>query len=780
MASNSMCFSPFILKQTHIIQFKEENMNKPILIFILTVISFGLCAQSPDWTWVCQAGGSSNETGKAIVSDTEGNCYVAGYFNGSATFGTTTLTSTGGMDIFVAKHDANGIWLWAKRAGGSGTDHGTGIALDAAGNVCVTGYFIGSAAFGATNLNSSGYSDVFVAKLDPSGIWQWAKRAGGTSDDVSYGISADSSGNSYVTGYFYGTAAFGSNSLTSYGSYDSYVAKLDSSGNWLWAKKAGGTGDECSFGIDTDEAGNCFITGYFASSASFGSTTLYSAGGNDDYIAKLDTNGNWLWAKRAGGTSSDYAYAVATDPAGNIFITGYFYTNASFGTSTLSSNGATDVFVAKLDNNGTWLWAKNGGGTGTDYGYGIAADNFGNCLITGYFSDTALFGSTSLSSAGIADIYYAKLDSQGTWITAAKGGGTGNDIGYGVCAYQAGYCHLTGYFNATATFGTLSLVSNGGTDIFVSQGCQPLLAVDFTANVTSGLEPLQVQFTDQSIPGAGTIISRLWDFGNGDTSTLQNPLYTYQQSGVYPVTLTIVNSADSTGSLTKADYITVIPRVPEIEISHSGAIEFGNVYLGASSEQHSLWVRNSGTSILHISELGFYLSSSPFRVVGSPAPAAIAVGDSLAILLAFAPTAVGSFADSLYIHSDAATHPVLAVSLRGTGEYVPPKPPANLTCIPDGNNIVLSWEAVSETIFDIPFTPDYYLVFYNGSNDPAGEFYYHGATPGLSYTHYLVGLHAQHMFYRVIAYKNYARSGSLDPRIHTGIPEAEVWRILSE
>jgi len=755
-------------------------MNKPILIIFLTLISLGLWAQSPDWIWVHQAGGTNNDTAKAIVSDASGNCYVAGYFSGSATFGTSTISSTGGMDIFVAKHDANGTWLWAKRAGGPGTDQGTGISLDATGNVCVTGYFAGTALFGTRSLTSSGYSDIFIARLDPSGNWLSAKRAGSPSDDVSYGISTDSSGNCYVTGYFYGTAVFGSISLTSNGSYDSYVAKMDSSGNWLWAKKAGGSGDECSYGIDTDSAGNCFITGYFTGSATFGSTILYSTGGTDDYIAKLDTNGNWLWAKQAGGSSSDYAYSLATDPTGNVFVTGYFLNSVSFGTTTLSSNGSSDVFVAKLDNDGNWLWAQSGGGSGTDYGYGITADSFGNCMFTGYFNGEADFGSTHLISAGTADIYYAKLDPSGRWLNAAQGGGEANDIGYAICADPSGYCHITGYFNATAYFADHTLVSSGATDIFVSQGCQPQLTVQFTADVTSGLEPLQVQFTDQSLPGAGTIELWAWNFGNGEVSAEQNPLVIFSDPGVYSVSLTIHTSADSTGSLTKTDYITVIPRVPEINITHTGAMDFGNVYLGASSEQQTLWVRNTGTAPLHINNLSNFLAGSPFTVTGSPVPADIAIGDSLSISLAFTPAVAGSVADSLYIHSDAANCPVYAIPLRGTGEYVPPKPPAGLTCTTDGNNMVLSWEPVTETIYDVPFTPDYYLVFYNGSADPDGEYYFHGATPGLTYTHYLVGMHAQHMFYRVRAYKNYSRTGVLDARIYPGISETEVWRILSE
>ncbi len=138
------------------------------------------------------------------------------------------------------------FWSWAERAGGSSNDYGYGIAVDSSGNAFVTGYFRGSSAdFGSTTLNSSGASDVFVAKLDSSGNWLWAERAGGSSADYGSGIAVDSSGNAYVTGFFRSPSAdFGSTTLNSSGAYDVFVAKLDSSGNWLWAERAGGSSNE--------------------------------------------------------------------------------------------------------------------------------------------------------------------------------------------------------------------------------------------------------------------------------------------------------------------------------------------------------------------------------------------------------------------------------------------------------------------------------------------------------------------------------------------------------
>lgn len=772
---------PLSIKAPHRKSFTRGYvMNKHILLLIMIVISFQLFAQAEDWFLASQGGGTSNDNGKAIVTDDNGNSFVTGTFSGTASFGGVNLTSSGGVDIFIAKMDASGIWLWAKRAGGAGTDQGTGISLDETGNIIVTGYFTGTASFGTTNLNSSGYSDIFVCKLDESGNWLWAKRAGGTSDDVSYGIATDTGGNSYISGYFYGTATFGGSSLTSFGAYDAYIAKIDASGNWQWIRKAGGAGDEVSYGIAIDANANCYITGNFNESASFGGTYLYSSGANDDFVAKLDANGNWLWAKKAGGSGSDYAYGISASMNGSVFITGYFYNNATYGSTVLSSNGSADMFIAMLDTDGTWLWAKNGGGTNADYGQEVVADSFGNCFVAGYFNGIASFGETTLSSNGNADIYYAKLSSAGEWLDAGSGGSPASDVAYAISTNSGGFCYLAGYFNGTASFGDFSLVSNGGTDICVLKGCQPILEAQFTASVTSGLEPLEVQFTDLSMPGAGTIISWLWDFGNGDGSTLQNPLYTYQIPGTYAVTLTVTNSEDSTASLTRTDYITVVPRFPEIEVSVSGSIDFGSVYLGSSSAIYPIWVKNVGTADLLLLSAEFMNLNSPFSIVGNPVPAVISEGDSLSILLVFSPVFAGSVSDSLFIGSNAVNCQAYPISLRGTGEYVPPKAPEHVNIMASGYDVTITWDAVTETIFGSPYTPDYYLVFYNGSDNPEGEFYFHGATADLSYTHYLVGLHTQNMFYRVRAYKSYGRSTDsfIIGEIPLGMPETEVMQLL--
>ena len=453
-------------------------MKKTFLIVLLLLSCVFIFAQLNPWLWATKAGGTAYDKGYSIAIDVSGNSYVTGYFSGPATFGSTTLTSYGDYDIFVAKLDSSGNWLWAKNAGGTGFDEGWSIAVDASGNSYVTGYFNSTVTFGSTTLESNGYDDIFVAKLDSRGKWLWAKKAGGTAYDKGYSIAIDASGNSYVTGYFQGTATFGSTTLTSSGSQDIFITKLDSSGNWLWAKNAGGTSENYGFSIAVDASGNSYVTGVFVGTASFGSTTLESNGYDDIFVAKLNSSGDWLWAKNAGGSDDyDNGWSIAIDASGNSYVTGYFSGPATFGSTTLTSNGDWDIFVAKLDMRGNLLWAKNAGGTSDDIGYDIAVDASGNSYVTGYFeSTTATFGSTTLTSCGEYDIFIAKLDSRGDWLWAKNAGGTYRDEGDGIAVDASGNSYVTGYFQgsatANATFGNINIYGSGESlniDIFVTK-----------------------------------------------------------------------------------------------------------------------------------------------------------------------------------------------------------------------------------------------------------------------------------------------------------------------
>jgi len=1320
---------------------------KAILLFLLLAVAGATHAQTEDWLWAKQIGGtSSGDSGRAIATDANGNIYVTGYFEGTATFGSISLTGSGDYeDIFVAKIDANGNWLWAKKAGGSSEDYGYGIATDAVGNCYVTGCFNGAATFGSSTLTSSGNEDIFVAKLDSYGNWLWAKKAGGTGDDSGLSISIDNSGNSRISGTFTGTATFGSISLTSSGYTDILIAKLDVNGNWLWAKKAGGSSSDDCKDIAVDANGNSYVTGRFYGTATFGSTSLTSNGGSDVFVSKLSSSGSWLWTKQGGGNGDDYGSSITIDVNRNSYLTGIFKDTANFGSTSLISSGSSDVLVTKLDPNGNWLWANQAGGISLDYGTGIAVDTNGTSHITGYFAETAFFGSIALTSLnGLWDPFVAKMDQSGNWLWAKKGGGTGLDYGRDIASDNNGSSFVTGSFSGAASFGSTSIVSSGAHDAYVARfglpitqvlapnggeywqagtlhtvywnflftgsavnifistnkgqewipvnsspveaalgrytftvpnvssnqclikvestsnsshvdvsdasfsigadtpaalvltapsnsklqaemsydinwlatgvsnvdlhystdggltwqsivsnlpanqgvynwlvpdvsaavcfikitssdntsiydlsdnhfcicrlvllnpnggdlfqtgsirditwhadlitsvklqystdagntwqaiidntpasacvyswtvpevvsgqylikvsdsfdgsimdvsdntftGCSlaitnpnnagiklqngwdfaitwntqllsgtvtlelttngtaytpiatgidaalqsylwrvpdspstnckirivsdldsqvsstsghsfticrlrlispngmetwgaqsvktiswltayigslnmeysadngqswQLIAVNiaasagsynwtlpniessecllrisdfsdgqyfdscdsvftirpqiklvapngneiisfasvfniiwtttaevqyvridysidsganwlsvidsylpasvgsygwyvpnnpsanclvrirkhdngsifdvsdevfsitaspqsptaqFSADLTAGLEPLSVQFSDNSTSGTGNITSWLWQFGNGDSSTQQHPLYVYNSPGFYSVTLTVTNGAGLSSSLTLEDYITVLPRYPEIITNPEDRLDFGNVYLGSSSDAVPLWISNTGTATLVVDAISYIQAPSPFSVQERSLPFSIPEGDSLCVNLVFTPQAAGTVTDSLYIHSNAQNRPVYALGLRGSGEYVPPKPPTGVETAMLGYDMHISWDPVTETIFDTPITPDGYLVFYNGSDDPDGEFYFHGFTPGLSYTHYYVGRYAQHMFYRVMAVKHYGTRAFDPDSLVRGMSEKEVLELL--
>jgi uncharacterized protein (AIM24 family) len=425
---------------------------------------------NPNLTAIATGGGTSDDFVRQVAVDASGNVYITGSFNGTATFGATSKTSVGNNDIFIAKYSSSGTLQWVQSAGSTSNDLANGIALDASGNVYITGYFYGTATFGAISKTSAGNADIFVAKYSSSGTLQWVQSAGGTSNDAATGIAVDASGNVYITGYFFVTATFGATSKTSAGGSDIFVAKYSSSGTLQWVQSAGGTSSDDANGIAIDASGNVYITGYFYGTATFGATSKTSAGNADIFVAKYDPVGTaWSWVESAGGTSTDAATGIAVDASGNVYITGYFYSTATFGVSSKTSAGSADIFIAKYSNSGTLLWVQSVGGTSIDVAFGIALDASGNVYITGYFYVTATFGATSKTSVGSADIFLAKYSNTGTlqWVQSA--GGTDYDYANGIAIDASGNVYIAGNFFGTATFGAISKTSAGGSDIFVAR-----------------------------------------------------------------------------------------------------------------------------------------------------------------------------------------------------------------------------------------------------------------------------------------------------------------------
>lgn len=369
--------------------------------------------------WATRAGGTGNDQSLSVATDNEGNVFITGTYGSSTiTFGAVTLTNAGTSNIFLVKYSASGSVLWAKTAGGTGYDATAGVTTDASGNAYITGGFSSSTiTFGTTTLTNAATSvnDYFVAKYNGAGNPVWAQRAGGTSSEQGFSITADSSGFIYVAGGFQSaTLDFGSYSISNLGDYDLFVVKYDSSGTVYWVKSAGGTLDDVPLGITTDNHGNCIITGYYYSpSLPFGTTTLINAGTTNTFLAKFNSIGNIDWVKSFGGSLKDNGTSVTADASGNVYLTGEFGSSAiTFGSTSLTNHGSYNIFFAKFDSTGNNLYAKAVGGTGADQAYGVACDATGDAYITGWLSSpTVNFGSTTLTDSGFYDIYTAKFSS---------------------------------------------------------------------------------------------------------------------------------------------------------------------------------------------------------------------------------------------------------------------------------------------------------------------------------------------------------------------------------
>ena len=348
--------------------------------------------------------------------------------------GINNLISNGGADIFIQKLDASGNLLWVKQMGGNGADYAPSITTDTLGNVYTTGGFQGIVDFnpgtGVYNLTSNGSWDIFIQKLDASGSLLWVKQMGGTDGGYGRSITTDASENVYITGYFKDAVDFdpgvGVNSLTSNGSWDIFIQKLDDSGNLLWVKQMGGTDDDRSYSITKDTSGNVYTTGCFFGTIDFdpgiGVNNLTSNGSWDIFIQKLDDSGNLLWVKQMGGTDFDSGQSITTDASGNVYTTGSFEDTVDFdpgtGINNLTSNGGADIFIQKLDASGNLLWVKQVGGTGEEGGSSLNIGPSGNVYTTGGFQDTVDFnpgsGANNLPSNGSWDIFIQKLNDSGS------------------------------------------------------------------------------------------------------------------------------------------------------------------------------------------------------------------------------------------------------------------------------------------------------------------------------------------------------------------------------
>lgn len=489
----------------------------------------------------------------SIVADSSGYIYFSGRVNLPADFDPgpgfySPPTNGGAVNIFTCKWDSSGNFIWVKSIGNyTANGRSTSMELDNSGNIYTTGWFSGSYDFDPS-LNSyflttpSAINENFIQKLDNSGNFLWAKSIGrlDTLTILQSFLGIDASGNIYTAGTFEGTADFdpdtGLYSMTASGSYDVFITKMNSSGNFIWAKKIGGTGNNAyTYDLSVDDKGNIYMVGIFNGTTDFDPDTsifnLTSSGYNDVFITKLDSSGSLLWAKSIGGTGNDVAHSIATDALGNAYTTGFYTGTVDFDPDSIVYNLSSaistyaDMFISKLDALGNFVWAGSFTLIESSRELSITIDTSFNIYTTGTFYGPTDFdpdtGVAILPSSGIGnnDIFLLRL-SQSTIACSVTTNST-NILCNGNCDGS-----IVAVANGVAPFQYLWSTGAGGA--LIDSLCAATYSVIITDSV--GCSDTTTIVLTQPPPIVSTIVS---DYSNCNCTFQVNatggtPVYTYQ------------------------------------------------------------------------------------------------------------------------------------------------------------------------------------------------------------------------------------------------------------
>jgi len=470
-----------------------------LLKLTLLLLLFLPCTLFAQTFWMQKGGSTTIDEAVSISLDDSNNTYTTGYFTGNAAFAGFHVNALGVSDVFVAKTNKNGIYKWVAKGGDAGNDRGTAVKTDHNGNTYVTGFYTGTATFGALHVTSAGLEDVFIVKYDRAGNVKWLVSGGGTQNDIGNAISVDNNGDVLVTGQFQGAATFGSFTLNANGSnVNVFTAKLDSAnGNFLWAKSGVGPHTDRGLGVACDLSGNTYVTGQFTDSITFGSThftNLYNA----IFLIKYDASGNEVWFTYAGGGTFNIANAITADANNNIYLTGDFTGPLTFFVNpnqTLGNTYANRIFIAKYTAAGGLTWAIADGSSNPITSRNIGVDGSGNCYLIGNFECILNgyadhYGQGTFNTVGYWDVFTSQYNSSGAWQWSRQIGGHNNNYGYGIAVSTTGDVYTAGSFdqdmivpyNPANFIGYDTLQKNGCNSVYCSDNNYG----DYVALTTTG------------------------------------------------------------------------------------------------------------------------------------------------------------------------------------------------------------------------------------------------------------------------------------------------------
>ena len=592
-----------------------------LLKFIFTSF-FILCevesinAQVAEWTAVNPGVGTST------CMDQFNNSFTCGQYIGPANIGNYTFQGFGLQDVVVQKYSPSGNLLWATDFGGTQSDYSQKMTYDGQGAVWITGQFSGTMTAGAFTLTSAGGSDVYLVKIDAaSGAILYAQRAGNSGNDVGMAVAADANGNILLSGTFNTNFNFGSVSISGLGTYEVFLVKLTNAGVPLWGSGIKGTSIETMWSLAVDANGNSYIGGYSSSAVANFNGVNQNFSGQTHFIVKFNQLGVFDWISTS--VFSGELDGLATDNAGNVYFTGNFDTQASFGAINLTGVGMDDILVGKIDPSGAYSWVTSYGGGGNDDGYGIASTGNGELFVVGTFQGAFTLGSCNFSSGSFSKSFIFKLNSSGVVQWAAQSSGASSShISKGIIVNDFDDIYLTGWGSGTFNMGGNAVnLSAGGYLVKMSDNANIIQGTVFTDVNADG----QYNIGELGIPNvilalnSGPAVTASNNFGNYNMFTVSGsqtvsipnlPLYHTLST---PANITI--NFTGMGNLDTANVFGLIP-VPNmkdlnIDITPISAPKAGHVLTYLITYTNQGTISQNASVTLQASSLMSYLGTSP-------------------------------------------------------------------------------------------------------------------------------------------------------------------------
>ncbi len=421
--------------------------------------------------------GSTNaEEGMNVVCDPQGNAYLISSFRNEMMMDTFQLNYSGNQDGIISKIDSTGKILWSKSFGGMYDDRPTALSLTRDGYLIVTGSFFDSCQFGNLNIPGAGYADVFVAKIDTgNGNVLWVKTVGSAFGyEEASSVCTDSLNNIWVGGYFMNSMIAGTDTLYSNGSVDFFILKYDANGILLHANSFGSVGVDNISSISCDASNNIYFCGAFSDTMQLGNYTIASAGMLDIFWAKMNSIGNIIWAKRAGGTNTENVSCIRTYHNGSYYMSGWVQDTAWFDGELLLGNEG-DIFLASYDANNQLRWLKQGYNlNANELSRSITLDKFNNVYLAGQsnfviqrLEDTGGRMESYTKACPFGDLVFLKYDTTGTLLWMEHTLGSNYNIANGISIDNLGNCYVTGYFTDSIWLSSFLQIGTGGSDILL-------------------------------------------------------------------------------------------------------------------------------------------------------------------------------------------------------------------------------------------------------------------------------------------------------------------------